>query len=57
MYGNFQFNDEMNKNALIASQILLTTCTSFNPLKSNIKIQIVICFRYLFSVEVVGRIC
>ena len=28
-----------------------------NPLNSYIKIQIIICYPYTFSVEVVGRIC
>ena len=29
----------------------------FNPLNRNIKIQILICYPYMFSKEVVGRIC
>ena len=29
----------------------------FNPLNPNIKIQILICYPYTFSIEVVGRIC
>ena len=29
----------------------------FNPLNPNIKIQILICYAYTFSVEEVGRIC
>ena len=28
-----------------------------NPLNPNIKIQILICYPYTFSMEVVGRIC
>ena len=28
-----------------------------NPLNPNIKIQILICYSYTFSIEVVGRIC
>ena len=28
-----------------------------NPLNPNIKIQILICYPYAFSIEVVGRIC
>ena len=28
-----------------------------NPLNPNIKIQILICYPYTFSIEVVGRIC
>ena len=28
-----------------------------NPLNPNIKIQILICCPYMFSIEVVGRIC
>ena len=39
----------LSENALIVYQILLTTCNSFNPLKPNIKIQILICCPYLFS--------
>ena len=30
---------------------------SFNSLKPTIKIQILICYPYTFSIEVVGRIC
>ena len=30
---------------------------SFNPLNPNIKIQILFCYPYAFSIEVVGRIC
>ena len=30
---------------------------TFNPLNPNIKIQILICYPYTFSLEVVGRIC
>ena len=29
----------------------------FNPLNPNIKIQILVCYPYTFSIEVVGRIC
>ena len=29
----------------------------FNPLNPNIKIQILICYPYTFSIEEVGRIC
>ena len=29
----------------------------FNPLNPSIKIQILICYPYTFSIEVVGRIC
>ena len=47
----------LSENALIVNQILLTTGNSFNPLKPNIKIKILICCPYLFSIEVVGRIC
>ena len=28
-----------------------------NPLNPNIKIQILICYPFTFSIEVVGRIC
>ena len=28
-----------------------------NPLNPNFKIQILICYSYTFSIEVVGRIC
>ena len=31
--------------------------TWLNPLNPNIKIQILICYPYTFSIEVVGRIC
>ena len=31
--------------------------TVVNPLDPNIKIQILICYPYTFSIEVVGRIC
>ena len=31
--------------------------TVVNPLHPNIKIQILICYPYTFSIEVVGRIC
>ena len=31
--------------------------SQFNPLNPNIKIQILICYPYTFSIEVVGRIC
>ena len=30
---------------------------NLNPLNPNIKIQILICYPYTFSIEVVGRIC
>ena len=41
---------------------LLVICISvnpmnLNPLNPNIKIQILICYPYMFSIEVVGRIC
>ena len=39
----------LSENALIVNQILLTTGNSFNPLKPNIKIKILICCPYLFS--------
>ena len=37
------------------SIIVINDC--FNPLNPNIKIQILICYPYTFSIEVVGRIC
>ena len=45
----------------IASSIILMTLIGgdrvhFNPLNPNIKIQILICYPYTFSIEVVGRI-
>ena len=33
------------------------TFLPFNPSNPNIKIQILICYPYTFSIEVVGRIC
>ena len=47
----------LSENALIINQTLLTTSNSFNLLNPNIKIQILICCPYLFSMEVVERIC
>ena len=61
MYIISPFNDmklikwSLSENALIVNQILLTTCNSFNPLDPNIKIQILISCRYLFSIEVAGE--
>ena len=48
--------------AFIRKDIHLTwskriACFFFNPLNTNIKIQILICYPYTFSKEVVGRIC
>ena len=37
------------------SIIVINDC--FNPLNPNIKIQILICYPYTFSIEEVGRIC
>ena len=37
--------------------ILQENSLEFNPLNPNIKIQILICYPYAFSIEVVGRIC
>ena len=31
--------------------------TDINPLNPNVKIEILICYLYTFSIEVVGRIC
>ena len=35
----------------------IDSLVKLNPLNPNIKIQILICYPYAFSIEVVGRIC
>ena len=45
--------------SIIKGMILTFVFWNFNlnPLNPNIKIQILICYPYTFSIEVVGRIC
>ena len=42
---------------LSAFSLPLLDASTLNPLNPNIKIQILICYPYMFSIEVVGRIC
>ena len=42
---------------IIACQQHKNENKKINPLNHNIKIQILFCYPYAFSIEVVGRIC
>ena len=42
---------------IIACQQHKNENKNINPLNPNIKIQILFCYPYAFSIEVVGRIC
>ena len=48
---------KQNKWIKFSKGFLLLYKSSINPLNPNIKIQILICYPYTFSIEVVGRIC
>ena len=47
----------VSASCTMGSYKFLTWGGLFNPFNPNIKIQILICYPYKFSVEVVGRIC
>ena len=49
--------EKQNKWIKFSKGFLLLCKSSINPLNPNIKIQILICYPYTFSIEVVGRIC
>ena len=44
-------------NKFVREKNKVRALLSVNPLNPNIKIQILICYPYKFSIEVVGRIC
>ena len=56
----FSMRDLENRGLLIGEwQYMVTSIFKelINPLNSNIKVQILICCPYTFSIEVVRRIC
>ena len=55
--GIFSWSLDLCRVDNLYSRPLSSLLLSFNPLKPNVKIQILICYPYSFPTEVMWRIC